>query len=201
MDYHKHIGVFYDTKMKFDHHVNYLVEKATKRFCTLRYLSKRLSYKIVLSLYKTYVMPILEYTNLCLVSTNTQSKQLEKVQKMVTRYICGKSGVNDLAYHDRLKYLGIDSLETRRNIQLLKLLFKIKYRFNDIQFNWTDLVQFYEHNRLGYFARSRLNRLFISDKNVFDHCIKLYNALPKDIRDETNLCNFEHKLYNHMNML
>ena len=50
--------------MSFNLHVNYIEEKANKRYYTIRFLSKRLNGSTLLKLYKTYILPILEYSNM-----------------------------------------------------------------------------------------------------------------------------------------
>ena len=70
--------------MSFNLHVNYIVEKANKRYYTIRFLSKRLNGSTLLKLFKTYILPILEYSNLCLSYNKTQTQQLESVQRMIT---------------------------------------------------------------------------------------------------------------------
>lgn len=198
---HKHIGVYYDSKMRFNDHVNYLVEKAMKRFYTIRYLSKRLNPNIILKLYMTYIIPILEYSNLCLVLTKTQMNLIENVQRKVSRFICFKSGKCDLDYEARLKFLDIDSLDKRRKIQLMKLIFKIRNRFKEIPIHWFNELEFYEHHRLGTFARLRFNRIVTTDKNLFDYSIKMFNELPKTIRNENNFCKYNNLINCHLNTL
>ena len=78
---------FYDSKMSFNQHVNYIVDKANKRYYTMRFLSKRLNGPTLLKMYKTYILPILKYSNLCLSYNKTQSQQLESVQSLITSSI------------------------------------------------------------------------------------------------------------------
>ena len=194
VDIHKQVGVTYDSKMSFDHHLNEITAKAIKKFGLLKFICKRVDTKTFLRLYLTYILPILEYSNLCLTYNKTQSKRLESVQKRITKYICVKEGNLELKYEQRLNHLKIESLEKRRNKQILKLLQKIKIGFKDISEKWINEIEFYENSRHGTFAKIRFNRLTKTDKNIFDFSIKLFNNLPKHIRNEPNLSNFMNQL-------
>ena len=61
---HKYIGIIYDDKMLFNNHVRLILSNASKRYFTMRYLGKRRDAPTLLRLYLTYVLPILEYSNL-----------------------------------------------------------------------------------------------------------------------------------------
>ena len=55
----------------------------------------------------------------------TQTLQLKSVQRMITRDICFRYNRAGLTYVERLKFLNMKTLETRRKIQMLKFLFKM----------------------------------------------------------------------------
>ena len=128
---HKNVGIIYDNKMYFNIHTNEIKMKAIKKFYTLKHICSRVDGITFLKLYKTYILPVLEYSNLCLVYNLTQNSVLEKVQKRITKYICNKLGIYDMKYCERLKYLNIQTLENRRKYQILKLVFAIKCNTND----------------------------------------------------------------------
>ena len=193
VDNHKHIGIVYDNKMCFNFHIDMIVEKALKKFYTLRYICKKVNPKVFLKLYQTYVLPILEYHNMCVMFTETQSKRLESVQKRVTKFICFKFNKTYLKYDKRLELLNIDSLLIRRKLQLLKTIFKIKMNFTNISENWKNELIFYESSRNGVFCKINLNRINLSDKYIFDYCVKLFNCLPLDVRNECKFNTFVNK--------
>ena len=135
-------------------------------------------------LYQTYILPILEYSNLCLVYTKTQSDRLEKVQRKITRYICFRLGKTDLKYEERLRFLNLESLEVRRKIQILKIVFKIKQNSPKIRTDWLNQIQFYETSRNGTYCKTTMNRISLSDKYIFNYSVVLFNSLPIFIRNE-----------------
>ena len=175
--YHKQIGVSYEKNMTFDIHVNEIVAKALKKFGFCKFICKRVDPKTFLRVYKTYILPIIEYSNLCLVYNKTQLDRIEKIQKRITKYICLKSGF-DMSYEQRLKFLEIESLEKRRNRQILKLLYKIRISCRNIPQKWLGEISFYESSRNGIYAKISVNRLHKSDKYLIDFSVKFYNNFP-----------------------
>lgn len=60
--------------MTFKHQVNHIVKEANKKFYTTKFFGIRLNLSTVLKLYTTYILPKLEYSNLCFYTTKTQTK-------------------------------------------------------------------------------------------------------------------------------
>ena len=80
---HKHLGITYDQKMSFNSHCEEVVSKALHKFNYLKIICKRVSGLTFLRLYKTYVLPIIEFSNNCFVPNITQLKTFEKIQRRV----------------------------------------------------------------------------------------------------------------------
>jgi hypothetical protein len=110
------LGKIYDTKLSFNTHCDYIISKVSQKFVFLKTICPKVDAKTFLDLYKAYLLPILEYSNLCFSPNKTQIIKIEKVQKKVTKYICNKMKRFDLTYEQRLKYLELKSLENRRYI-------------------------------------------------------------------------------------
>ena len=71
---HKHLGIIYDQKMSFNFHCEDVVSKAPHKFNYLKIICKIVSGLTFLRLYKTYVLPIVEFSNNCFVPNITQLK-------------------------------------------------------------------------------------------------------------------------------
>ena len=125
---------------------------------------------VLLTLYKNIVRSRLEYS--CPVwnpSSMQEIKKLESTQRAFTRYISGCQG---LSYWDRLKKLGLMSLQRRRERYVILHLWKICQGAvpNDLD------IQFYDHT-------IKRNSTTLS-RSIYDHsfavrCPKLWNAIPK----------------------
>ena len=108
----KDLGVFIDPNLNFEEHVNYVLKK-TRSLSGL--IMRTIHYKtkdIMVPLFKSIIRPILEYGNVVwnpILRKHIDS--IEAIQRHFTRCIIG---MKDLDYNQRLRALGLPSLEYRR---------------------------------------------------------------------------------------
>ena len=88
---------------------------------------------------------------------------------------CYKKFQNNLNYNQRLKYLNIDSLETRRKINILKIVFKYIMNSTDIPYNWKIMYNLSHNTRNGRLIIKPSTRNHFCDKNFFMYSINLFN--------------------------
>ena len=111
VDHHKHLGVWLESSLSWDYHINYICAKANKVLGLIRRTFGPNNSEGVSTAYKTLVRPILEYGcqvwNPYLVK---HIKSIESIQRRATRVICG----SEKEYQERLGVLKWPSLELRR---------------------------------------------------------------------------------------
>ena len=127
-------------------------------------------------------------------------KKLESTQRAFTRYISECQG---LSYWDRLKKLGLMSLQRRRERYVILHMWKIWQGAvpNDLD------IQFYDHTRLGTRCKipaikRNVNSTTLS-RSIYDHSFavrgpKLWNAIPKNIKCAPSFEVFKSKLTSHL---
>jgi len=185
---HKHLGIIIDNKLTFNSHVNYLCNKSLQKWAIIKRICNSVNGKILVNLYKTYILPLIEYGN-SLIFTKTQIVLIEKVQRKITRNICYSLGYNDMSYYNRLQLLKLLPLEVRYKIKILKVIFKIKinkpHHLMHINNNYV-----FKDTRNGTVIDKPICRINFCKKNFIIYSIDLFNSLPKQIRNETKFSKF-----------
>lgn len=120
----KDLGVLFDRELKFSKHIAEKVKKANRN---LGLICKTFSYMtkpMFLNLYKSLVRPHVEYaTVICSPRLKKDKIAIENVQRRATKVL---SNISHLPYHERLKSLGLPSLEYRRERADMIQVFRIK---------------------------------------------------------------------------
>jgi len=108
----KHLGVIFDSKLKFIKHIDDKVNKAYQNLGIIKRNFIHLTANCFILLYKSLVRSHLEYANSV---WNTQyignHKKIEKVQMRATKLVHGFSG---LSYMQRLQNLQLPTLKYHR---------------------------------------------------------------------------------------
>ena len=180
VDYVKDLGVTVEPDLKFNRHINDIVCRANQRSSLILrcFLSK--SPSIMTRAFKTYVRPILEYAS----SSWSPSAvgliiHLESVQRSFTKRL---PGLNHLSYIERLSALNLQSLEHRRLITDLIILYKIIHK--QICLNFSDFFTFSPCTK----TRGHPYRITVplAKNNVFKNSfscriVPIWNALPNPV--------------------
>jgi hypothetical protein len=122
----KDLCILINKKLQFSDHISKVVKTAyfTMR-CILKNFKSR-SISIYLRVYTAYIRPKLEYaTEIWSPHMVKEIKRIEKIQRFYTRMVLRKCMLPDLPYKDRLKFLGLETLENRRKIFDLSMMYKI----------------------------------------------------------------------------
>ena len=107
-----------------------------------------------------------------------------------------KIGLN---YSERLVVLNIQSLESRRKILAMKMVYNLRYSPTKIPLKWSERLIFKQSMRNGLLIKPNYRQIDLIDKNYFNFCIKFFNELPLFIRNESNLKKFVNFLKLHFN--
>ena len=131
----------------------------------------------MLTLFKSIVLPILEYACQLWNSKSLQLvKKLEKVQRSFTKYI---TGMFDLSYEARLRQLNLYSLQRRRDWYQIIYIWKI---IESKVANLEPPIQTTRSSRLGRFCVKKIVSRGHAGTLMYNsfrwNAIRLFNTLP-----------------------
>ena len=117
----KVLGVWLQCDLKWDSQVENMIKKANQRLFMLRSVNKfGFDHEELVTIYKSYVRPIIEYGDVVWHSglSQQQAYDLERIQKRACRTILGFN--NYTSYLKALDTCGLNSLHERRDKHCLK---------------------------------------------------------------------------------
>ena len=124
--YQKHLGVYLDMKLNFKLQITEKISKAIKGICIIKKLSNVLPRKSLITNYKSFVRPHLDYGDLIYDQPNNESfcQQIESVQYNASLAITGAiKGTFRLKLYNEV---GLESPKFRRLFRKLCTFYKIK---------------------------------------------------------------------------
>ena len=122
----KHLGLYLDEKLSFYDHINAKISKANKGIGIIKRLSNTLPRKSLLTIYKSFIRPHLDYCDIIYDQPNNESfcTKIEHIQYNAALAITG--AIKGTSQTKLYKELGLESLKFRRWFRRLCTLFKVK---------------------------------------------------------------------------
>lgn len=127
----KDLGVTFQENLKFNSHIDSCVNKANRVLGCIRNTFDFLDKDMFLTLFKSLVRPTLEYAT-CVWSPYLKQdiRKIEKVQKRATKLV---AECKDMTYEQRLRTLGIPTLEYRRERNDMLQVYKIMHGIDNVR--------------------------------------------------------------------
>jgi len=177
------LGVVCGSDGGFTAHVNVTVKKARQKMGLILHMFATRSQECMLTLWRSLVIPVTEYASQVWHPVAVGDIQrMEALQRTFTSKI---ATVRHLNYYERLRALGLYSLERRRERYMIIYTWKM---IEDLVPNVGVAVR--NHARLGRMCRVAYadNRARAVVRNVKNSFItvrgpQLYNSLPKSVRE------------------
>ena len=191
----KHLGMLLDIKLNFQEHLKNIYSKVNKTISLLRKLHNTLPRLSLLTIYKSFIRPHLDYGDIIYDQAYTASfhQKIESVQYNSALAITGaiRGTSKEKLYHE----LGLETLEKRRWYRKLCCFFKIfrnqspEYLFNIIPTS----VRPYNTRNANNIPQFKVKHNFFQN-SFFPSVVIEWNKLDQNIRNSENLFIFKKKL-------
>ena len=178
--------------MGWDSHINAICSKASKTLGFLRRNLKVSSRNIKERAYKAFVRPVLEYaSSVWDPSTQKHIDKLESVQRRAARFVLNRYH-NTSSVGQMIKTLGWQSLEQRRKISRLSMLFKIKNDLAHCPIINSKLVPLPARQRRSHNKQFQLItcRTQYRGSSFLPRTVRDWNGLPVEVVDAATLDTF-----------
>ena len=184
----KHLGIILDQKLNFQEHINSILSKVNRSIGLLRKLNSVLSRSSLMTIYKSFIRPHLDYGDIIFDQAFNDSfhSKMESIQYKACLAITGaiQGSSKEKLYNE----LGLESLQSRRWMHKLCHFYKIVR--NQAPSYLTDIVP--SQNRSYTLRNSHNVPLMVTNHQFFKNSffpstIIEWNNLDLDIRNSENL--------------
>ena len=116
------LGVTLDNELKFNSHITTICDKVNNQFSVIKRFGKLFSKKLLLKLYKVFVLPHFRYCSLIWhFCGKRNTEKLESLNRRILRYIFQDK---ESSYDDLLSQTNISTLYNARMYSMLSVVFK-----------------------------------------------------------------------------
>ena len=191
----KHLGMHLDEKLNFQTHIKEKTAKANKGIGIIRKLAKVLPVESLITIYKSFVRPHIDYGDIIYDQPNNDSfyNMIERVQHNAALSITG--AIKRTSQLKIYKELGLESLKFRRWFRCLCFFYKLrstqtlKYLYNLIPLG-NCVYNIRSQDQLNtYYCRTDLFKY-----SFFPYTIVEWNKLDVTLRNAKSLLIFKNSL-------
>ena len=194
----KYLGLTFTRNLRWNNHVDKVATNAQKRLNAMMPLKFKISRKSLEIMYKSFVMPVLEYGLIVWGGTyDTDILKLEKIQIDALRLITGATArSNIVALYEETAFVPL-----RERIDHLSLIMLFKIHHNIAPDYLARLLPNTNNEAIQYNLRNNKNiklpftRLESFKRSFFPIAVRLWNSLTVTTRDSPSLAHFKTILY------
>ena len=126
----KDLGVTFEPNLKFEKHITNIINKAQRILALIHHSFDCMDQEMFIILYKSIIRPLLEYGT-CIWSPYLKKdiRRLEAVQRRATKFV---KNISHLSYEERLRALGLPTLEYRRERNDMLQIYRALHGIDDI---------------------------------------------------------------------
>ena len=168
-----------------------MLEKLIKSYLIFKAFWSR-SPKFLINIFNSYVRSGLEYA--CNVWSPHLLKDIDLIENVQRKFTKRIPGLKNMSYPKRLESLNMQSLELRRIIQDLTLVYKIFHGLVDLDFD-----QFFERKTSstrdnGFALYKKKFKTTIAQNFFSNRVVNIWNYLPPEVVSAPSLSTFKHRV-------
>ena len=194
---HKHLGIILDRHLNFHEHIARKIKICNKLISTIKHLSFHLPRKSLLTIYKSFVRPHLDYGDI--IYDNPENETLNKLENVKYQACLAITGTFQGTSRESLyRDLGLECLQTRRWYRKMIFFYKIlnslapKYLFDILPVSKN---RYYStRNQSNLELRQFFSRTKSFSNSFFPCCVKEWNKLDTKIKNLRSLSTFKKAL-------
>ena len=188
---YKYLGTTLDSTLRAGAQLNRLNQSLALKLRTLKKMRDHISENTALLLYKTTILPIIDYSDIIYgLLTQQQETKLQRIQNRALRTVYKNKLLTTKVMHETAQ---IDQLKTRREIHLLTLMYK---RAKDPYYiDKTIRTTRTAKGTLLRVPRPKTNKL--TKAPIFAGST-LWNALPHGVRNQPSYMSFKTAVRTHL---
>ena len=199
VDQFEYLGMQIDSKLQMNKHVDVMYKKARIKMGILYKIRKFITSETALLIYKVMIRPHLEYGDFLVDSANQLNvEKLERLQEKVLRLVeyqklrCNRKDILSLKLS-----LKIENLETRRKLNLLRLMFDQSKCTDNILENSTTLTMSLRSDQ-NVKMKSDFTRITKIQMSPYYRGVELWNKLPYEIQNISSKMKFKSMVKMHV---
>ena len=191
----KHLGIILDTKLNFHRHIKNILTKVNKTIGLLRKLQKILPRESLLTIFKSFVRPHLDYDDVIYDQSynNTFHQKMESIQYNAALAITG--AIRGSSREKLYQELGLESLQQRQWCRKPSNFFKLtKSKSPKYLFNYIPTVRStYRTRNIDNIPQFNVRNNFFRN-SYFPSIVTEWNNLDKSIRNSESFSIFKENI-------
>ena len=197
----KNLGLIFDNNLSWRAHVTEICKKVHYSFHSLKRLQKFLPLNTKITLAQTLLLPLIDYADVCFLDASEGLvDKLERLQNLCIRFIYGLRKYDHVShFRAELKWL---SIRQRRSSHILSFLFNILKNLSSPPYLRERFMFLFSRDRdcrsiTSLLLKTPSHSSSFYDKSFSVQAVRLWNALPPDIRATSTIGSFKRRIKEH----
>lgn len=188
-----YLGVIIDNKLSLKENNQYVAKKVAKKIGFLSRVSKNLSARAIITIYKSIIAPHFDFCSSILFLADGEDKSMfQKLQNRAMRIIlCGNHYTSVSMMRKTLQWQTVWQRVVARTLQFVyKIKNNLLPEYLRVLLQYNSEVHAYPSRRRNDFRLPNVKKSS-TQNNLFYKGLKMFNEMPEDLKNESNYNKFK----------